>query len=257
MKADPAKHRSPRERASGRARSSSMAPPHAVPDEVQAALSGMMEQVSAISAAPTDAERERQYDVLAGMLATATAQGPASEYLAGGGSGAEEFCDDDEDARFAIHCAAPQSPRPEHREAEASAKAEAEAATAAAEARARWGDDSEESEDEPAPPPPPPVPPAVDAPGSEPAADAEALVEAEIALGMKIALGLGTAEATTQPQAPPAAELTDEEAAKAAWVAEAEAEWAAEVVRVRARVGVRVRVRVGVGVRIRVSRTAG
>ena len=109
MKADPAKHRSPRERASGRARSSSMAPPHAVPDEVQAALSGMMEQVAAISAAPTDAERERQYDVLAGMLATATAQGPATEYLAGGGSGAEEFVDDDEDARFAIHCAAPQS----------------------------------------------------------------------------------------------------------------------------------------------------
>ena len=142
-----------------------MASPHAVPDEVQAALSGMMEQVAAISAAPTDAERERQYDVLAGMLATATAQGPATEYLAGGGSGAEEFVDDDEDARFAIHCAAPQSPRPEHREAEASAKAEAEAeaATAAAEARARWGDDSEESEDEPAPP-------AVDAPGSQPAA---------------------------------------------------------------------------------------
>ena len=170
------------------------APPHAVPDEVQAALSGMMEQVSAISAAPTDAERERQYDVLAGMLATATAQGPASEYLAGGGSGAEEFCDDDEDARFAIHCAAPQSPRPEHRAAEASAKAEAEAATAAAEARARWGDDSEESEDEPAPP-------AVDAPGSQPAADAEALIEAEIALGLKLALGLGTAEGSTQPQA--------------------------------------------------------
>ena len=66
-----------------------MAPPHAVPDEVQAALSGMMEQVAAISAAPTDAERERQYDVLAGMLATATAQGPATEYLAAGGRGAE------------------------------------------------------------------------------------------------------------------------------------------------------------------------
>ena len=48
-------------------------PPDAVPDEVQAALSGMMEQLAAISAAPTEAEREQQYDVLAGMLAAATA----------------------------------------------------------------------------------------------------------------------------------------------------------------------------------------
>ena len=47
-------------------------PPDAVPDEVQAALSGMMEQLAA-SAAPTEAEREQQYDVLAGMLAAATA----------------------------------------------------------------------------------------------------------------------------------------------------------------------------------------
>ena len=46
--------------------------PDAVPDEVQAALSGMMEQLAAISAAPTEAEREQQYDVLAGMLAAAT-----------------------------------------------------------------------------------------------------------------------------------------------------------------------------------------
>ena len=54
-------------------------PPDAVPDEVQAALSGMMEQL----AAPTEAEREQQYDVLAGMLAAATActtpGGPAYE----------------------------------------------------------------------------------------------------------------------------------------------------------------------------------
>ena len=59
-------------------------PPHAVPDEVQAALSGMMEQLAAISAAPTEAERERQYDVLAGMLAAATTQsGPAASDDAG------------------------------------------------------------------------------------------------------------------------------------------------------------------------------
>ena len=54
-------------------------PPDAVPDEVLAALSGMMEQL----AAPTVAEREQQYDVLAGMLAAATActtpGGPAYE----------------------------------------------------------------------------------------------------------------------------------------------------------------------------------
>eukprot|EP00964_Phaeocystis_antarctica_P104578 scaffold69671_cov60-Phaeocystis_antarctica.AAC.1 len=58
-------------------------PPDAVPDEAQAALSGMMEQLAAISAAPTEAEREQQYDVLAGMLAAATActtpGGPAYE----------------------------------------------------------------------------------------------------------------------------------------------------------------------------------
>ena len=166
-----------------------------VPDEVVAALSGMMEQLSAIGAAPTDAERERQYDVLAGMLAAATAcagsssatshgpplpgegaaratathGGPAVSQEAfedlGGDGGAEEF-DDDEDARFALHCAAPQSPRPEH----------------------------------------------CDPLGSEPAAGAEA-----------------ESSPSTQRQAPPAAEVTDEEAAKAAWVAEAEVEWAADV----------------------------
>ena len=186
----------------------------------------MMEQLSAISAAPTDAERERQYDVLAAMLATATAQGgpAASEFLAGGG-GAEVFDDDDEDARFALHCAAPQSPRPEHCETEASVEAEAEAAAAAEAARARWGDDSEDSEDEPAPPAPP-APPAMDEHGSKPAAGAEAEIEAGIALGMKIALGMAE---ITQQQAPPAAEFTDEDAAKAAWAAEAEAEWAADV----------------------------
>lgn len=59
-------------------------PPHAVPDEVQAALSGMMDQLAAISAAPTEAERERQYDMLAGMLAAATKQsGPAASDDAG------------------------------------------------------------------------------------------------------------------------------------------------------------------------------
>ena len=59
-------------------------PPHAVPDEVQAALSGMMDQLAAISAAPTEAERERQYDMLAGMFAAATKQsGPAASDDAG------------------------------------------------------------------------------------------------------------------------------------------------------------------------------
>ena len=202
-------------------------PPNAVPDEVQAAPSGMMEQLSV--RAPADAERERQYDVLAGMLATATAQGePAvSEYLAGGG-GAEEFDDNDEDARFALHCAAPQSPRHKHCEAEASVEADAVAAAAAEAARARWGDDSEDSEDseDDSVPPTPPAPPAMDALGSEPAAGAEAEIEAGIALGMKIALGMAE---ITQHQAPPAAEVTDEEAANAAWAAEAEAEWAADV----------------------------
>ena len=71
------KHRAKRARASKQHRpcrhSETMASlPDAVPDEVQAALSGMMEQLAAISAAPTEAEREQQYDVLAGMLAAAT-----------------------------------------------------------------------------------------------------------------------------------------------------------------------------------------
>ena len=66
----------------------------------------------------------------------------------------------------------------------------------------------------------------MDALGSEQAAGAEAEIEAGIALGMKIALGM--AEITQHP-APPAAEVTDEEAAKTAWAAEAEAEWAADV----------------------------
>ena len=44
----------------------------------------MMDQLAAISAAPTEAERERQYDVLAGMLAAATKQsGPAASDDAG------------------------------------------------------------------------------------------------------------------------------------------------------------------------------
>ena len=82
------KHRAKRARASKQHRpcrhSETMASlPDAVPDEVQAALSGMMEQLAAISAAPTEAEREQQYDVLAGMLAAATActtpGGPAYE----------------------------------------------------------------------------------------------------------------------------------------------------------------------------------
>ena len=182
----------------------------------------MMEQLTAISAAPTDVERERQYDVLAGMLAAATTQGgpAASEDLAGSG-GAEEFDYDDEDARFALHCAAPQSPRPKYCEAEAKVEGEVEAAAAEA-ARARWGDDSEDSEDEPAPP----APPATDALGSAPAAGAEAAVEDAHAMGMRIALGMA---GSTQQQAPAAAEVTDEEAAKAAWAAEAEAEWATDV----------------------------
>jgi hypothetical protein len=77
-----------------------------VPDEVMAAVSGMMEQLAVIGAASSDIERERQYDVLAGMLASVPTTQPNDDPF-------------DEEARFAVHrdtaekddeCSAPARP---------------------------------------------------------------------------------------------------------------------------------------------------
>ena len=132
-------------------------------------FAGMMEQLIAINTAPTEAERERLYDVLTSMLAAgsvsaATQVGPASSEDLAGGNGTENG-EDEESRRFAVHCAAQHSEEPEH----------------------------------------------CDALGSEPAVGGEA--------GRSL---------SAQRQALPA-ELFGEEAAKAAWVAEAEVEWAADV----------------------------
>ena len=83
-------------------------PPDAVPDEVQAALSGMMEQL----AAPTEAEREQQYDVLAGMLAAATASSGSAAATEAAATEASTSTPPPSVLAAATACSSPSFPEP-------------------------------------------------------------------------------------------------------------------------------------------------